>query len=388
MVGLSKDSAVNWIKSYDLPGSLIQYCTSSTIDQQDNVWVGGHVFTGDTAYGSPFLVKLDRTGDILWSRKLFDPQHTSRCLAIKALRNGDIAFLTFDSYNFELFRVSTDGNVIWSKIVSGSDSLAFDPSTSLFQSTYYNSHMIVEASDGSIFFSCNSNLPVAGKDCLFKFSANGDFVFANTYSWPVAGNSFPPEIQITENDAIIYAGQKTTGYGSSGYPYLFIVSKDGAVMASKAYALNQQVSWSRLNELNYFNHNIYLSTAGDYQFNTYIFDQTLTLISSTTTLGTNSVATDYGGMTVFDSSDNALLHVLNIVGPNGGNGFQFMRTKLSGLSCNQDNNPPVALSMATVSGTVVPVTPQITTGTTVFSQTVSWTPETVSIASSLGACGQ
>jgi hypothetical protein len=97
----------------------------------------------------------------------------------EALRNGDEGVITCDSYDFELYGVS------------GSDSLVFGPSTSLFQRTDYNSQILAEASDGSIFFGCNSNSPNPGKDWLIKFSPSGNFVFAKTFSGPNPSHAFP-----------------------------------------------------------------------------------------------------------------------------------------------------------------------------------------------------
>jgi hypothetical protein len=391
LVGLRKDSTINWIKSYTLPSSyLIQYCSSATIDQQDNIWLGGHIFGNTTSYGRPFLVKLDKTGNLLWSKALSDSAHTSRGLAIKVLRNGDLAYLTFDSYSFELFRISGDGTVIWSKVIPSSDSLVFDPSVQEYQATYFNSHMLAEASDGSIFFACNSNSPIVGKDCLVKVSGTGNFVFARTYSWPNPVNAFPPQIQITENDDIIYAGQKNTNSNGVGsIPYLFIATPDGDILASKAYPENQQVAWNRLNELNYFQHKIYITTAGDYEFNNYIFDQSLNLVSSTKTLGTNTFSTDYGGMSLYDSAGASLYHILNIAGlPTDENGFQFMKTDINGTSCHQYNVPPVALVMGSVTATVQNLTPQITNGSQTFSENVPWAASPVAITSAQIACSQ
>lgn len=391
VVGVRKDSTVNWIKSYALPsGYLIQYCSAATIDPQDNIWIGGHYFSSDTSYGMPFLTKLDKNGNLLWSKGLFDPGHTSRGIAIKALRNGDLAYLTADGLNLELYRISGDGTVIWAKVVTGTVTLAFEPTTPVYQATYFNSHMIVEASDGSIVFACNSNFPYAGKDCLVKFTGAGDLVFAKTYTWPDPVEAFPPQIQITENDDIVYAGQKTSNQsGSTVLPYLIVTSPAGDVLTAKSYPLSQPTAWTRLNELNYFQHKIYLTTAGDYEFNNYVFDLSLNLISGAKTLATNTFSTDYGGMSVYDSAANSLYHVLNIAGlPADGNGFQFLKTDIKGTSCHQYDNAPIGLAMSAATLTALDITPQITAGTQTFSQNVTWTPMPVSITSSQVACSQ
>jgi hypothetical protein len=391
VVGVRKDSTVNWIKSYALPSSyFIQYCSSATIDPQDNIWIGGHLFATDTSYGMPFLVKLDKNGNLLWSKALSDSAHYSRGLSIKALRNGDVAFLTGDGINLQLFRIAGDGTVKWSKSISGGITLAFEPSTDLYQSTYFNSHMIVEASDGSIVVAGNSNFFVQGRDCLIKLTGAGDLVFAKTYTWPSPIPEFPPQIQITENDEIVYAGQKNPNFsGVTILPYLFITSPDGDVLAASSYPSTQPAAWTRLNELNYFQHKIYLSTAGDYEINTFTYDQSLNLLSGIKTLGTNGFPTDYGGMSLYDSTTGSLYHILNIAGMTAdGNGFQFLKTDAKGTSCHQYNDAPIALAMTPATLTAQSVTPQIVDGTQTFSQNVVWASMPVSITSSQLACSQ
>lgn len=63
---ITKDSAVNWIRSYDLPETYsYQYATCATIDKNQFTWVGGHIFGVPDSYGRPFLVKLNSKGDFL-----------------------------------------------------------------------------------------------------------------------------------------------------------------------------------------------------------------------------------------------------------------------------------------------------------------------------------
>jgi hypothetical protein len=72
MASINKtNGVVNWVKSYDLPDSnYIQIVTCAAIDNNDNIWIGGHSFAGSGVAGILFLAKLDTAGNMLWSGRM------------------------------------------------------------------------------------------------------------------------------------------------------------------------------------------------------------------------------------------------------------------------------------------------------------------------------
>ena len=210
VAALRKDSGLSLIRSFYLPDDYYyQYASCATLDKDENVWIGGDIFGHQKQFGRPFIAKVSKNGTMLWSKAIYDSIPSSRGIGIQALKNGDIAFMTYDNYAFCLFRISAGGTILWSKKISSTNNIVFEPSVSTFQyEGYSSSKLLAESSDGNIFFACNSNVPIKGIDCLLKFTAAGDLVFAKSYAWLSSIASTPPQIMITEKDEIVYSAQK------------------------------------------------------------------------------------------------------------------------------------------------------------------------------------
>jgi hypothetical protein len=343
---ITKDSAVSWIRSYDLPETYYyQNATCATIDKNQFTWVGGHIFGVPDSYGRPFLVKLNAKGEIVWSKyfvSTVSPLNTARGAAVYALQNGDIAYVTITSFSMILYRLSADGTILWAKSILPGNDLVFDGPFLSGINRY-----ITEAPDGNIYIASTSNYPVKGKNCLVKLSSTGDLVFAKSYLHQPGYSSYPPNIICKENGELIYGSQK--GF-SSWRPYIYLIGTNGSFLNGKGIPVDRNSF--QINELHYNNAGIFLSTTGLYQFNLYMLDASLNVISSEKTLGTSSLYTDEGGASVFDNTTGNWYHLLDIALPGGGNGFQLFKTNEAGRSCHDYNNPPEELGLQAVNPTI------------------------------------
>jgi hypothetical protein len=381
--GISKDSSITWIKSYDLPGEMFQYCTTAVMDQDDNILIGGNVFpSASLSYGSPFLMKLSKDGSILWSKQTADTNWTSRGLVLKVLRNGDIAYVTYFGGSYFLYRLDANGNTIWTKIIYGNSGLGISPYVQEYGANATISQMLEETSDGSIFFGFVSNSPVPGQDCLLKFSASGDLLLGKTFIVP-GGESHQPALQVTENDDIIYFNQKSSPVAT---PYFLMLSKNMETEMMKACNLDI-IPWNNVEQLNYNNGKIYLSTAANYELCSYIFDGSLNLLSSVKTLATSGFTADYGGVYTVDSSRNAVYSIQDIAGmQTDGNGFQFLKTDMKGLSCHSYVDPVIPMTMSPITITLNDLTLTIVDASFPFTKNLNWTGSPIQISSSETAC--
>jgi hypothetical protein len=383
--GITKDSSLSWIKSYDLPGEMFQYCTTAVMDHDDNILIGGNVFpSASNSFGSPFLMKLSKDGNILWSKQTADTNWTSRGLVLKVLRNGDIAYVTYFGGSFFLYRLDANGNTIWAKTIYDNSVVYFGGYVQEYGANATISQMLEETSDGSIFFGFASNAPVPGQDCLLKFSASGDFLLGKTFNLP-GGESHQPALQVTENDDIIYFNQKSSPVAK---PYFLVLSINLETKMMKACNLDV-IPWNNVEQLSYNNGKIYLSTAANYELCSYTFDGSLNLLSSVKTLATNGFTADYGGVYIVDSSRNAVYSIQDIAGmQSDGNGFQYLKTDMKGLSCHPYADPVVPMTLSPITTTINDLTLNIVDASFPFVKNLNWTGSPIYVTSSETACSK
>jgi hypothetical protein len=123
--------------------------------------------------------------------------------------------------------------------------------------------------------------------------------------------------------------------GSSS-PFFNLLSLNGDVQVSRGYPLGQSPQNLDINEVKYYQGNIYFSSRGPFGLNTYVHDMNLNLSSAVGTVaGPNGLAYR-GGISLFDSVQNSLYYVLNFGGgsTSQSNGFEIMRSGPTGKSCD------------------------------------------------------
>jgi hypothetical protein len=384
---ITNDAVVSWIRSYYLPSSyMYQFANCSAFDNSQYTWLGGHIFGVPDSYGRPFLVKLNSDGDMVWSKYFVNagPVATARSIAVTALKNGDIAFLTSSGNSFILYRISADGTLLWGRSIG--NNLQTDPyfgSSNMFNN---RNQTMVEAPDGSMYIAFASNASFNNKDVLIKVNSAGDLLFAKSYSYWSAPGAYYPHIVCTNDGRIIYGNNKKNSIPD---PYFFVIAPDGSVQAAKAFPKDSAgAAVLFINELHYHNNNLFVVTCQGNQMNMYKADLSLNVSSSVKMLGTNGFGTDEGGVSLFNATNNFWYHMWNFTGMYGdGNGFQFMKTPESGASCHSYTEAPGNLVLQPVTVTVLDetgVTVQNITLPTL--QTLSWQSATVATTAVETAC--
>ena len=390
------NGSVNWVRSYELPDAYyLQMATCAAMDKSENVYVAGQCYQGTAAAIGAFLLKLDNKGNILWS-KAFTNYLGLRAYSLQVLGNGDLALLTKSHGALIVHRLTADGQPVWSfeaicKPNLPIDDDFYDSQNGILSPEY---HGLVEASDGSIFAAASGNGPlngVGGTDHLIRLDANGNLLFAKSYTLSNnTGIVRPVQLLAFGTGQVLIADQAAV-YAPGPSPFFTLISLDGAIQASRGVPLNTNSQNAlNINEVNAFQGNIYLSTCGGYQFNTYVLDAGLNLKSSVKTAAALDIGTDRGGIALFDGSDLALYDVLNFGGNYGeSNGFEVLRNDGKGTPCiNTYTEAPAALTLENKQIMVASDTLfTFSAGPAATFTTLTWQPAPVSVASALNVCG-
>jgi hypothetical protein len=386
-----QNETVSSVKSFQADAAYTyQMATCAAMDNNENCWIGGHVFGGNNSFGKPFLVKLSKTGSII-SSKFYNVLDNSsnpisfRAIGIKALLNGDILFLTHSLSGLQIYRVGNNGTTVWAKLIPSVSGFVFENPFQKFNVISNPVNQITETSDGSIFIVNNLN---SVQDCVIKLGADGSMIFAKTYKVSSPFTAGPSQIIALSSDRLILAGQRNAAV--TGLPYLYSLSENGIVFQAKGLPDNQSISNPfQLNQVQYVNNSIYVSTTGGYEFSTYRLNQELSLQQSHKTLSTNIITTDRGGLSVYSSSKSAFYHLLDISGqPGEGNGFQLIKTQEDGASCESYAYRPEPFSIGTLNPTVTDITSslQLLPAFTNNTSNLDWQPSSVPIAEQYKAC--
>lgn len=117
---------------------------------------------------SDYICKFNQDDSLLWIKKINSPIYfyyddTTVNADIKVLNNGDIV-LSFNDYNSVLvLRISSDGNIIWSKRVDNSSGIVFGG--------------IKELNSGEMILSYTA----ANRNYVIKISSTGNYIWSKDY---------------------------------------------------------------------------------------------------------------------------------------------------------------------------------------------------------------
>jgi hypothetical protein len=337
MASINKtNGVVNWVKSYDLPDSnYIQIVTCAAIDNNDNIWIGGHSFAGSGVAGILFLAKLDTAGNMLWSGSLSNYQGW-RAYSLTVLQNGDVALFAKGFTGFVVLRLTASEQLVWSTIVNyGTRVIDNDFYANRNNSLSPENHAMVETADGSIYVASSANMSSPSTDRLYKLDASGNLQFAKIYTPSISAMIGPVQLISAGANNLLLADQ-INEENAFYAPFFNLVSLSGDVQACRGYATtaNGGVAGLAINEVNFYRNSIYFSTCGFYRFDTYVLDLNLNLQSSEETIADNDIGTDRGGVSLFDPAENSLFYLCNFGGNYGvSNGFEVTRNDPVGTPC-------------------------------------------------------
>jgi hypothetical protein len=192
---LDTDGNQIWAKTIDDGGTNGNSSGQSiTVDNLDNVYVCGS--KGDKVDNtSNFYLKLNSSGNIVWSKKLTNnlsnpfQRQIEKISSIDFNIDGFLYISTIFNYDVIIFKIDTDGNIIWQNIVgTNSDEKKWNN----------NGHRSIKATNDSLYVNgYNNNNIVPGvrqgsnhyNMFLLKYDLNG--LDNNTFQdWTIISSSF------------------------------------------------------------------------------------------------------------------------------------------------------------------------------------------------------
>ena len=387
---------INWVKSYDLPDQYyIQLVTCAAIDNNDNIWVGGHSFDGTGTAGILFLAELDKSGNMLWSGSLSNYQGW-RAYSIAILGNGDIAYFAKGFAGLAVLRLTASQQLVWSTVIS-SENIDDDFYSNNNITLSPENHAMVETADGSIYVATSSN-PASyeqpSADKLYQLNGSGTLQFAKIYTQAFPGTTRPVQLINAGPNNLLMADQFVENGYITATPFFNLLGLDGTLQASRGYPLTASFNGPSINEVNFYQGSIYFSTCGNSAFDTYILDLNLNLKSAVETVADTLATTDRGGISLFDSTQHALYYVCNFgdVNPSQSNGFEVLQTRANGQSCDTTySGDAIPLLLNNTSIAVTPDTVamnHVTSGPAPVFTSLTWQSYTVPVAATNTVCGQ
>lgn len=340
---IDKTTGVQWIKNLDAGVWDQQLSVSATIDSQQNLWIGGYIFGGFQGYGKPYVVKADKDGNVLFSMylpytdKYGDPR-TFELSSIKALANGDVLLESLQG-SVQLVRMKSTGEIVWAEEL-------ITPNQN-FVITGMHRNQIVESNNGDLLIATTG---IAATGSLFKLKQDGSIIYAKSYSYSSStGVSAEQLISLPSGDVML------TGhfdYPNRKYPFFMkFESSTGSVKLAKSSPPDAYPISIYLNDIQQVNDQFIMTVSVDRQYNTILMDNDLNVLKYTRSLGKQNVFG--GGHTLFyDKSSNSLYHLLDDPGPSGGTGFQFIKTDLTGTTCQNYSTQPIQLKLQSFLPTV------------------------------------
>ena len=174
------------------------------------------------------LIKTDAAGDTLWIRHLhetlataFSFEQTSDDGFIIVGDHGNHSIGAIDTVNALLVKISSDGDVVWSKSYGG---LKNDVGYSVEQT---NDNGYIMTGSATSFGSDSTDV------YLVKTDAAGDTLWTRRYGGP--GNDWGVTVKQTSDNGYIVAGN-TNSFGAGGYDICLLkTNNNGNILWSKTY---------------------------------------------------------------------------------------------------------------------------------------------------------
>jgi len=326
-----------------------QSATCADADKAGNIWVGGFLQSTDTSYSKPFLVKLDKNGQVLQSvyypiyHNIYYQEYYSGHL-LKVLSNGDLAYVVTMGYDIILMRLKNTGEVLWMKRY-------ITPGDRLFLSD--NMPIIEDAKGNLAFLVSGFNVTY-----LFKTDGSGNMVFQRV----IPEQGYSGNLYALSTGELLITGENEAG-GPQQDPYLIKINPaDGTVLQSRIMTgMTNSVIANVFKDIQEVNGQLRFIHTSDFQYNTISMDMNLNVVKIQRTLTDGGQSFGYSLKLYFDLTEKAIYHLIDFSGPSGGGGFQFLKTDMDGKSCHTD--PGVAkeipLADAHIQTTAASFTPNV-----------------------------
>ena len=221
IVKLDSTGAITWSKVLGGTNNDVASSVKQTAD-------GGYIVVGNTnsfglANNSTYLVKLTSAGVISWS-KILSTQNEFAATSVVQTSDGGYALGGYagPSTNYELMVAKTDssGTIVWQRLIGGASQ---DFGVAIIQASDTN---LVAVGYEQSFGAGNNDA------YLVKYDISGNLLFKKTYG--TANHEYARDLWETSDGGYIMAGQ--TGTTSPQYSgYLVKTDANGGVQWSKTY---------------------------------------------------------------------------------------------------------------------------------------------------------
>lgn len=187
-----------------------------------------------------YLLRIDGLGNVLASKKYFNPADYNKVVSIKPTKDGNCVMLVSaktvntNKYGTHVVKIKPTGDVIWSKYFNDSD-----------RTTYPSS--IIQASDGNLVitggvlrnFSDGTRTLQFEQAMIAKFDANGNFIWGKYITDSSPNDNDDDEIIENKNGDYVLCGEyasykKSLLDNDITYSVIAKISKDGNVLNLKA----------------------------------------------------------------------------------------------------------------------------------------------------------
>lgn len=228
MINLNTDGSVNWGKTYSESTGQETFLNSFDTTNDNGYVSCGIVDSGvGTQDWDGLIIKLDSSGNMLWSKKYPGIAYDSLNYINQTTDNGYIVIGTTSSYGaggYDIWIMKTDnsGNMIWQKTYGG-------PSGDYGQ-------QIKQTNDGGFILIGNTLSYSLGNNYdvwVIKIDGNGNLqwqkIFAGQYYDEVKS------INLTSEDGYIICGISQSFGSTDGDSWLFKLDRDGNIIWQKNY---------------------------------------------------------------------------------------------------------------------------------------------------------
>jgi hypothetical protein len=341
LMQIDRKSGIDWMNTYLSENIDPQIVTCSEIDAEENIWIGGYnQFNSINGFAKPLLAKLDKNGNVLFSK--YFPKSISQFslltlfgTSLKVLSNSDILFLSTGSTTMELTRLSKTGEVIWNKRLSS------DIETSGGSA---NANRMLETNQGDIFLLSSERQQNQNSEGLhlYKLDLQGHVLFSKNYQFAPFDSDSDIKIFQLQSTELLLIGHRY--FSGKVIPFMIKVNPEngkviGGIIFDKSYQNNYPVKITNMVE---FEDYLLVNCIVDWEYDVLKFDKNLSLISSVKTLrkSDGSIST---GVMVHDKTEKSLYHFIDDAGPEGGTGFQLLKTDEAGTSCHVFTKQPFVI---------------------------------------------
>jgi gliding motility-associated-like protein len=193
------------------------------VSQKDSTYIAGRLFNGiDTAM---YLAKLGPLGEVAWARKIQTAVNTFPT-EIREQRNGDILLLTgFTSGDsVKVVKINPSGDIVWSKLIYG------------FSGEVFFEFKIETDNDDIYLYGIAA--PQTGSDAgillntIIKLDNTGNMIWSNYYGRNYSCESSFPTALIASGDSLIVIGRIFPG--SCSNPNIGLPSRERSFFSLKA----------------------------------------------------------------------------------------------------------------------------------------------------------